>query len=175
MYTLGSKLNGTTVLSLQTGQPVAKVTGQIIEPDDLELMAFYLSGKKSGETIILLRDIRRLTNDTAVIDSEDDIEEPREIVRLQALIERKFKLPGLSVYAESGQKLGKVDDYVVSLSTHKIQKLYVRPSLLRQIMKSNLIIDRTQIIDVTPEKITVRDASIPEPAVVPGAKAVPSD
>ncbi len=174
MYTLGSHLANAQVFSLQSGHAIAKVSGQIIEPSTLELAAFYVNSPKSPQTVVLARDIRRLTPDTVVVDSSEDLEDPAEIVRLQELIQRKFSLQGIKVVSESGQKLGKVGDYTVSLSTYKVQKIYVKPSLMKAFLANSLIIDRAQIVDVTNQKITVRDGTVSARGMA-SIKALPTD
>ncbi len=165
MYILGSNIKNVQVFSLQTGQPVAKVLGPLIDPANLEIVAFSVITGPRRPAVLLSRDLRRLTGDTAVIDSDEDLSSPDDIVRLQEIIRKRFNLPGLQVVNESGQKLGKITDYVVGLASRKVTKIYVKPPFLKSVLSSNLIIDRAQIVDVTPKKITVRDASLPEPAL----------
>ena len=64
------------------------------------------------------------------------------------------------VVSDSGRKLGNVEDFSVNLETARIKKLYVRQSVIRSWLGSSLIIDRTQIIDISPKQITVRDATV---------------
>lgn len=65
--------------------------------------------------------------------------------------------------SDAGRKLGTVDDYSINLESNRVQKLYVRGGMLSSWLGTNLTIDRTQIIDVTPQKITVREATIKSP------------
>lgn len=175
MYILGSNLTGIPILSLQTGQTHGKTLEPIIEPGNLELLAFFVHTGTKQPSVVLLRDVRRVTGQAVVIDSEEDISDPADIVRLQETIGRKFKLLGVKVVSESGQKLGTVEDFTVGLTTYKVQKIYVKPPLFKQLLSSKLIIDRGQIVDVTNDKITVRDATVTRPVMAPGVKVVPTE
>jgi sporulation protein YlmC with PRC-barrel domain len=78
------------------------------------------------------------------------------------VVEQNFDPINKTVVNESGDKLGRVDDYTINLKTYMLQKLYVHQSLMKSIIFNNLVIDRTQIIEVTPKQFTVRDATIPK-------------
>jgi uncharacterized protein YfaS (alpha-2-macroglobulin family) len=129
-------------------------------------------GFRRQEGVILVRDVRQFASDCIIIDSFDEIEDAKEIVRLREAAERDFDPVGKVVVNESSHRLGKVEDYTINLKTYMLQKLYVHQSLMKSILFNNLVIDRTQIIDITPKQFTVRDASIKEPIL--NAKPVPT-
>lgn len=89
--------------------------------------------------------------------------EYHEIVRLRDVFKQNYDPVGKAVVNESGQRLGKVENYTINLHTFMLQKLYVHQSLMKSLLFNNLVVDRTQIIDVTDKQITVRDASVVEP------------
>jgi len=171
MYILASKLQNLPVMSLQTGQPIAVAERPVINPMNLEVMAVRCAvGKmRRGQGVVLMRDIRQFSSDCLIIDSFDEIEDPNEIVRLSNVAERNFNPMGKMVVSESGQRLGKVEDYTINLKTSMLQKLYVHQSLMKSILFNSLVIDRTQIIEVTTKRFTVRDASVQEPSLAPHA------
>ena len=145
----------------------------MVSPDNLEVIAVYChsSGWRKNTAIIMVRDIREIAREGIIVDSLEDIEEVGEVVRLKELVERKFQLAGTLVETESGQELGKVEDYTVSDHNYLIQKLYLKQSLLKNLLLNNLIIDRTQVVSVTDKKIIVRDATVPKPKL--GTQPVP--
>jgi sporulation protein YlmC with PRC-barrel domain len=168
MFVLASQLQKLPVISLQTGQTVASTGKLIINPDDLQLVAFSCQTKDRGSSAVLMvRDVRRASRDGILIDTAEEIEDSSEIVRLKALIDKKFEVSGLPVITESGQKLGKVDEYTLNLQSYSIQKLYLKQPLIKSLLYSNLVIDRSQIIDVTSTQITVKDATIKSPLLAP--------
>jgi uncharacterized protein YrrD len=171
MYILANQLQDLPVMSLQTGQAIAVAERPVINPFDLEVMALQcvIGRMRRGRGVILMRDIRQFSSDCVIIDSFDEIEDPDEIVRLRNVAERNFNPVGKLVVNESGQRLGKVEDYTINLKTFMLQKLYVHQSLMKSILFNSLVIDRTQIIEVTAKQFTVRDASVTEPSLTPQA------
>jgi uncharacterized protein YrrD len=174
MYVLAKQLSALPVMSLQTGQAIAVVVEPIINIADLEVMALRCqvnNGLRGQEGVILMRDIRQFATDCLIVDSFDEIEDPQEIVRLRSVLEEQFSPLENLVVNESGHRLGKVDDYTINLKTFLLQKLYVHQSLMKSILFNNLVIDRTQIIDVAPKRFVVRDAT--EKKSVLGASSLP--
>lgn len=157
-------MEGLPIISLQTSEAVALARTPIIDISYLEILAFHCLGAHSKNQLLLMtRDIRQMATDCIIIDSEDELADPSDIIRLQQLIQDNFSPLGKAVVSDIGRKLGTVDDYSINLESNRIQKLYVRGGLLRSWLGTNLIIDRTQIVDVTPQKITVREATIKSP------------
>ena len=127
MYVLASQLKNLPVMSIQTGQAIAHIEQPIINMANLEAMALNcnLGRSKPKEGVILLRDVRQFSGDCIIVDSFDDIEDSSEIVRLKDVVKAGFNPIGKHVVNESGDKLGKVEDYTINLKTFMIQKLYV--------------------------------------------------
>lgn len=159
---LASSLKNLPVISLLNGQVVSTVESAIINPDKLELVAVYCQNGiwRKSTSVIMARDIREIAREGLVINSLEDIEDASEIVRLKAVIERKYNPIGSDVITQSGEKLGKTEDYSIETTSYKIQKLYLKQSLLKNLLLNNLIIDRIQIVDVTPNTIIVKDATL---------------
>jgi sporulation protein YlmC with PRC-barrel domain len=156
------------VISLQTGEAVALTESPIIDIDGLEIMAYRCESTRSrGHVLLLARDIRQLAADCVIIDSDDELVEPEDIVRLQDIIHTSYNPIDKTVVSDTGRKLGHVEDYTINLDTNQVQKLHIRPSLFRAWLGSLLIIDRSQIIDITPKVITVRDSTIKAPVLAP--------
>lgn len=161
MYTLASKLSGLPVMSLQTGETVAIISAPIIDPSHLTLIAYRCEGPDHGQILVLMvRDIRQMALDCVIVDSEEELAEASDIIRVKTLIDQNFTPMNKPVATELGRRLGKVEDYTLNLEANHVQKLYVKPPIWRAWLSSNLVIDRTQIIDVTSHQITVRDATI---------------
>lgn len=165
MFILASQLENLPILSLRHGQPVAVSGHLIVDPDKLAVVAMYcqagagLAGWRKSTAVIMVRDIREVAREGIVIDSLEDIEEVGEIVRLKDIIDKRFKPKASLVISESGHQLGKVEDYTVHVRSFLIQKLYVKQSLIKNILLNSLVIDRSQVVEVTARHIVVRDAS----------------
>jgi uncharacterized protein YrrD len=84
MYTLASKLEHLPVISLQTGEAVAWVRNPVIDMATFEVTALMCEAAGHKHHLVLLpADIRQLAADCIIIDNEDELTEPEEIIRLK--------------------------------------------------------------------------------------------
>ncbi len=158
-------------MSLRTGTQVASVVGPIINPNNLKIEGFICQDgyKKNTPLILVNQDIRDIIPQGFVINDHDVLTEPGELVRLQKIIAMQFQLLGKHVATTSKQRIGKVEDYAVDLTSMYIQKMYVSQPLYRNFSGGNLGIDRSQIVEITDKKIIVQDLlqHVPAGAGVP--------
>ncbi|HUD11726.1 MAG TPA: PRC-barrel domain-containing protein [Candidatus Saccharimonadia bacterium] len=161
MYALASQMDSLPIISLQTGEAVAWSRQPIIDVGSLEILAFRCeSARKKSQKILMARDIRQLASDCIIIDDEDELTDPAEIVRMKSMISSSYNPIDKLVVSDTGRKLGSVEDFTINLESNRVQKLHVRQSLLRSWMGSSLVVDRTQIIDIAPHRIVVRDSTV---------------
>jgi sporulation protein YlmC with PRC-barrel domain len=168
MYALESSLKGQPVISLQTGDLVAEINQPILDLATLEVVAYTCVVPRRRDPLLLITtDVRQYAADCVIIDDEDQLADPEDIVRFNADTKNPYSPLKKPVYADTGRKLGVVEDYSINLDTARVQKLYVRPSFWHSWVASNLVVDRTQIIDITPDRITVRDATVTDTVLSP--------
>lgn len=162
MYALASKLIGLPILSLQNAETITVVTGLVLKRDNLEVVALSCAPQPrlGVHPIVLMRDIRQVAIDCLLVNSEEDIAEAEDIVRLAPLIKSNFNPRGLPVITDMKRRIGKVEDFTVNLESFNLQKLYVRQPLLRSWTGASLIIDRSQIVKVTSREIVVRESTL---------------
>jgi|SRR5690606_4274440 len=172
MLSLGQPLENQPILSLQTGSPVGQVLTPLINPNNLKIEGWHAEDrfdKRKG--ILLSQDIRDILPQGFVVNDHEAITDPSELIRLKDILELNFVLNGMPVYTESKKKLGKVTDYSFEREGSTIQKIYVAQSILKSLGGGNLIIDRSQIIEITRTRIVVKDAAVTltdeQPAVAP--------
>lgn len=68
------------------------------------------------------------------------------------------QLINLPVETQSNEFLGKVVDFEIDIANYQIKKLHVKSSnLIRGLFEGVLIIDQSQICEITREKIIVED------------------
>ena len=175
MYALASKLIGLPVLSLQNAETITVVTGLVLNRDNLEVVALSCAPQPrlGVHPIVLMRDIRQVPIDCLLVNSEEDIAEAEDIVRLTPLIQADFNPRGLPVITDMKRRIGKVEDFIVNLESFNLQKLYVRQPLLRSWTGASLIIDRSQIVEVTSHEIVVRESSLPVTNLDPDLSGLP--
>ncbi len=152
------------VMSLQTGQPLAKIDSPIINPNNLKIVAFYVSGPMVdfNPAVLFAEDIREFGDMGAIVDSSDNIMSPEGMVRLNEVINYHFQLPGILVVDENKRKLGKVESYVIDPDNLQIQQLYLKPSLAKSLSVAHLTVARDQIVEVDNNKIVVKTPTAKE-------------
>lgn len=165
MILLGSSLLDTPVMGIQTGNELARTDRAIVDPATLKIVAYTLSGQSiSSPTLIRIADVRELSDIGMIVDSADEFVSPDDIIKLKSIYELNFPLLGMAVRDEKRQKLGKVIDYTVETGGFVIQQLTVRRPLLRSLNDTELIIHRSQIIEINNDAIIVHsEAKVPEP------------
>lgn len=172
MLLLSQSLSGRPVMSLRTGGQVATAVGMIINPNNLKIEGFLCqdSVNRKQQLVLLNQDIRDIVPQGIAINDHDVLAPPEELVRLKEVINIHFELIGKPVVSVSKHRLGKVNDFAVEVETMYIQKLYVSPSLIKNITGGSLSVDRGQIVEITNRKIVINDPLQPtkaqaEPAV----------
>lgn len=172
MLQLSATFNDRPVLSLRTGALIAKVVTPIINPDNLKIEGFFCEDRYSKNMLVLLtQDIRDVLPNGYVVNDHDVLSAPEELIRLRKVLEKPFNPIGKKVVTISKEKVGKVGDYAVDTSSMYIQKIYATRSILKSLTGGSLIIDRTQINEVTPRQIIINDLlnknRAPAPAAAP--------
>jgi uncharacterized protein YrrD len=167
MLLAGSRLIGAPVMGLQTGGELARIKHPVIDPRNLEIVAYELEGSLLDLHPSLLRviDVREFSDIGVIVDSSDEFVSPDDIIKLGDIYKLHFILDGKTVVNKKHRKLGKVNGYTLETTGFLIQQLSVKRPLLQSINEPELLVHRTQITEINDHEIVVRDqATIPEPA-----------
>jgi sporulation protein YlmC with PRC-barrel domain len=136
----------------------------LIDSSNLEVAAYScLVAGHPTPLFLPVRDIREHAQDCLIIDAEEELTEPDELVRLQPLLKQGFTPIGKVAVTDLGRRVGRVENFTVNLDTNRIQKLYIKQSILQSWLGSSLIVDRTQILDVSAKQIIIRDTTTKAP------------
>ncbi|MFZ2126108.1 MAG: hypothetical protein WAV04_01190 [Candidatus Microsaccharimonas sp.] len=169
MLVLGSRLNNTPVMSLQTGTRLARTGDPLIDPATLKIVAFEVDGPLLDEHPSFLRtaDIREMGGIGMIIDSSEEFVGLNDVIKLKELRELGFKLIGMPVIDERKHRLGKVDGYTVETGSFVIQQLNVNRGLFKGFTTTGLLVHRNQITEINDDAIIVKSAAkkSPEPVL----------
>ena len=159
MLVYNSRLVGTTILSIQAGGPIGQVSSSIINPDNLQIIAFRLRGPYVDlrQAILDTRSIREYSKYGIVIDSVDELVGDNDIVKIAEVINLNFNLIGLKVETRKGSNLGKIIDYTLSPEDFIVQQLIVKRPAIKSFIDPELTIPRQEIVEVTDYKIIVKN------------------
>ncbi len=152
------RLDQTPIMSLQTGAPIAQTSASIIDPRELKVIGFYCSGPRLdvNPAILLAEDVREIGSLGIIVDSADVLVSPDDLVRLRDVIGYRFRLEDKHVIDDAGYKLGKVTTYTLDNESLYVIKLQVHPGVWQSFGTTELIIDRSQIIQVTDHDVLVK-------------------
>ncbi len=154
-----SRLIGTSVLSVQASGPIGRIISSIIDPDNLQIIAFRLEGPgvDRRQNILDTRSIREYSKYGMVIDTADELMADGEVVRISEVLGLNFNLIGLKVETKKGSNLGKVIDFTLTPDDFVTQQLIVKRPAIKSFIDPELTIPRQEIIEVTDYKIIVKN------------------
>ena len=172
MLQLSNALLNKSVLSLRTGSPIATITAAIFNPNNLKIEGFYCQDRfDKKELILLYQDIRDIMPKGYVVNDHEVLVQASELPRLKDVLELNFELIGKQVETISKQKVGKVSDYATEMETMFVQKIYVAQSILKSFTGGSLSIDRSQVQEITPQRVIISELLKGTPATAPAAAA----
>jgi len=161
MLILGSRLIGTPIMGLQTGTRLAVTRVPIIDPSNLKIVAYEVDGPLLVDhpSFIRIADVRELSDVGMIIDSNDEFIGIEDVIAIKKIYDLGFNLIDLTVIDETKHKLGKVGDYSLDTESFVIQQLNVKRGIIKSLADTELLIHRSQIIEINNQVIIVRTAA----------------
>ena len=157
-----------SILSLRTGSPVGLLLGPVINPDNLKIEGWHVeNGISHSAGVLLAQDIRDILPQGLVVDDQEALSDPKELIRLKPILDLNFELVGKHVVTENKKRLGKVIDFAFDKDSSFIGKIHVSQSLVKSFSGGELMIDRAQVIEVNNREIVVNEATVQEGSAVP--------
>jgi hypothetical protein len=159
MLRLSPSLRNQPVLSLRSSGPVAIAVEPIINPHNLKILGWWCKAPGGKQQVLLADNVREILPTGLAVNDEADLSDQEDLVRDKDILNIRFVLMDKLVKTKR-QKLGKVSDYSYNDGLF-IQKLYVARSLVKVFASEDtLLIDRTQVLEVTDHYILVRDTDV---------------
>lgn len=158
MLVQATNLLGTPILSMQMAGKIGYVENFVIDPETLTIAAFIVAGPgiPRNANILDVHSIREYSQMGMVIDSDDEFVEKDDIIKIGKIIDLNFSLSGLKVETKKGSKLGRISDFTVTDNDFMVQQLIVQRPSLKGFLDPELTIPRSEIIEVTDDKIIVK-------------------
>lgn len=160
------RLVHTPVMSLQTGTELARTKRVLVDPRDLTVAAYELEGHSLTENPSFLRpvDVRELSSLGLIVDSSDEFVGLEDVIKIKQVYDFDFSLVGIDVIDTKKHKLGKILSYNLDSSSFSVEQLVVKRPLLRSLNDTELLIGRSQIVEVNDSRILVKAGETEEPA-----------
>lgn len=166
MLITGDRLLHAPVLGLQTGGELARTNKAIINPANLKILAYELSGPllDTHPSLLRIADIREISDIGLIVDSSDEFISPGDVIKLEEVYKLNFILLGMPVVDLKGSKLGKVNGYSINTVDFLVHQLSIKRPFLKSLNDTELLVHRSQITEINDRAIIVRsEADIPEP------------
>lgn len=164
MLISGKELIDMPVMGLQTGKELAQTSVAVINPRNLSVIAYRVSGAHLDHDPSYLRtaDIREIGSLGMIVDSSDEFLEPDDIISDKKIYDLEFELDGKQVVDDHKTKIGKVNDYIIDLESFVIQQIVVKRPLLKSFKDDELLVHRSQIVEVTDDTIVIKSGKLNE-------------
>jgi sporulation protein YlmC with PRC-barrel domain len=132
-----------------------------IEEDNLKIIAYVVDGAiihNDNEigNILDMNDVREISDQCLIINSADVFTKREDVIKFDEIMSLEFNLIGLKVVDQKGKKLGKVVDYTVDSGSFIIYQLIVQRPITSSFFDPQLTINRSQIVEIDDEKITIK-------------------
>lgn len=157
MLRFGSDITSYSISSIASGRRVSQVADIVIDPNDLTIAAFVCVSRNE-DLFLLTQDIHSVVDSKITIQNEDSLTPGEDLVKLSELLSINFKVVGKKVKTDTGRRVGQVVDFVFDDQSFKIIKLNVRPPITKLIQSSDLIISRTQIVELNDKEVVVKES-----------------
>ncbi len=171
MQKLSSSFIGLPVVSVQSSEPLGLLSDLVVKSEDLKIVLLVVSShaKSKSKKYLLPRDIRFFNNKKVLIDSVQNLSDFDELVRYQNDILNSYRLPGKRVESASEKKIGKVTNFSFDPAHFYVTKLNVNPGFFKNFLVTNLLIDRSSIVETKKNTIVVKDnfAKVSKTATAP--------
>lgn len=153
----GSKLNEFPILSLHTASEIARVKSPVIDPNYLKILAFEVTLLESRNRYFLdVSSIREFSKMGMIIDSDEELFERGDLIKLDKIIELGFCLDRMKVVSKKHNLLGHVADYTVVTDNFQIMQLIVKRPIYKALIDPELIIGRSEIAEINDLEIIVK-------------------
>jgi sporulation protein YlmC with PRC-barrel domain len=162
MQELASKIKGKIIIDRERNM-IGRLLFPIIDIHNGQILGFKTTKKR--HSILTPGDIFDWQKDLIVLSHQYEFFEPKDIVRLNRTISSKTHIRRKKVFTESGVFLGRVKDYYVDSVKMTMESLLVVNKPLYFITIDKKIINRSQIVEILPKKIIVKDETIKIPVI----------
>ena len=159
MLIKNSSLQNFPILSIQDSGRIANIIHSYVNPDNLKIIAFKATGAvgEDGANILDAKSIREYSTLGAVIDSRDEFINSDDVVKIKNVIDLNFDLINLKVVTKRGTRLGHIIDYTITSDNFELRQLIVKRPALKSFLDPELTIPRSEIVEVTDDRIIVKD------------------
>lgn len=109
---------------------VGRISDIIIDPENGKIVAFSVARFLQKPKIVSEVDVLDLTKDGLLINSENALVLPSELVRIKEIIDQEIRIINSKAVTESKKSLGIIEDFLIDTETAGVAKFYIKGGLL---------------------------------------------
>jgi len=161
MKQLAVRVVGMPILNIETGRICGHINALFIDVRNNKVALFRINPRfKSKFTYLIARDAREINDHYVVVNSENDLSEPDELIKYKPVIEIPIQLIKAKVKTQSGRYLGRCRDFCFDGVSFDVVQIYITGPFWQKIITSNHIIDGRDIISINQKQIIVKDSLV---------------
>ncbi|MFA6492805.1 MAG: PRC-barrel domain-containing protein [Patescibacteria group bacterium] len=163
MFIEASKLIGMPIASLETQSKIGTVREIIVDPKNGQLLGLMvqIGGVFSPKKVLSIIDITDWDPNGLVTNSDENLVDAAEVVRIKNLLDEKIILLGMNAKTESGQKLGIVENFLIDTNNTIVTKYY-----LKDILGNSKILTADRVSKIDKKIIFIDDVGEPPKGIV---------
>lgn len=122
------KLIDLPVASMDTLSKIGEVRQVVIDPQGGQVLGFLVqpAGFLQSIKALSIIDVSEWDPNGLVTENEENLVEPREIVRINDITSKKIFLLGMAAKTESGKNLGEIENLLIDTTMQIVVKYYIR-------------------------------------------------
>ena len=154
MIYLATECINMQIISIAISAEVGRVSGLLVDPFRFSVAGFWVASRKP--VIVLSKSVRQIEDTRLFINSEDDLNAPKDLPRLRNVFKYDYQIPGKKVISTEQEYLGRAENFSFDEYDCKIAQIIARPPLLKRLTNRRLHFTRNQIEHVKSKTIEVR-------------------
>jgi uncharacterized protein YrrD len=132
---------------------VGIISDIIVDPENGKIVAFSVARFLQKPKIVSEVDVLDLTQDGLLINSENALVFPSELVRIKEIIDRGIKIINSKAVTESKKSLGIIEDFLIDTETAGVVKFYIKGGLL----SPSVVLPIEKVVKIEKGKIIFSD------------------
>lgn len=162
MFLQASQILNLPVASLESRAKIGHVSQIIVDYKEVKIVGFLVRQEfwlLSKQLLLADSDVLEIDRNGIVIQNSESLVEPKEVIRIKKLLDKKIKIFRQKACTKSKKRLGKISDFVIEKETGQIAKFHIHGWL------EDKIIPRSKLIKITPREIIFEEDVIKATAI----------
>ena len=156
----GKNIHGKTIISLENGQHIGKLSGLVIDHENISIAALLIESKALfKEKMIIPYDKVHSIDEIVTVKSTNCLEKASTNTFTEKLIQKNLTLFGTRIITEGGAILGSVEDFTLDVKTGKVVSLLIASKSYEKYLKGMAELPISHIVTIGRDAIIAKAGS----------------